>query len=260
MAAGAALWAAPAINPVSRAFAGVAGCDDGACGGTAWGFAQNVIVPHSMLPPAPGSSCPGECDPGVSINQPGPPTAAVPLSARSGVYCACHTFDALTGACRSEASIEGVVVRLHRSLFRDPVTGLPAPTDFVVEADLLSSFTQVQCPECTVDREAETENVRIREPMTGVFVSFSNARPNTVIVNSRVLYPGFRIVANEQRCSPEGRWFTAALHVRLPRAVTDDGFGRHIFLGYSAAGLTSCASCTPSGEEDGPAPALIPIP
>lgn len=259
LAAGVALWASPAIN-TGRAFAGVAGvCDASGCLGTGWGFSQNVVAPADVYPPAPLATCPpASCQAGPAINQPGPPSQAHPLSVASGPVCACHTFDASTGMCRSEGSIESVAVRLHRSLFRDAVTDRPAITDLVIEADLLSSFTQVECSGCTVERGAQTKNVRFRDPTTGLFISFEDAQPNLVVANSRILYPGFRIVLNEQRCR-NGIPNTAALHVRLPRRVTEDGFGRHLFFGFSSAGQSGCEPCSSPDDDHDPQEGLIPI-
>jgi hypothetical protein len=77
------------------------------------------VSPASRFPKTPGPCPTGFCQGSISINQPAP-TTAFPLSARSGLLCACH--DAAT--CRSETSIASVFVELHRSLFRNPITGV----------------------------------------------------------------------------------------------------------------------------------------
>jgi hypothetical protein len=257
--AGGGLWAARMTTPVSRAFA-AAPCDAAGCEGTAWAFSQNVKAP-TVYPATPAATCPGSCGFDVNLNQPPPPTFLKPVVAKSEEFCACHTFDAGTGACRSEGSIRNVNVQLWKSLFHfgvggDVVGGFDS--DMEISADLLSSFTQVECGGCTVSRDSETKNVRVRDMRTGMFVSVEDAAPNTVIVDSRVLYPGYKIVANEQTCSSDGLWTTAALHVRLPSEVSSRGFGRHIYFGYSAARHAACGACVQ--EQATQRRALISIP
>lgn len=238
--AGAAFWTAGAITSVPRALAEPE-CDETGCLGTAWGLSQNVKAP-TVYPATPASACPGGCGFNVDLNQPGPPDFARPVVASSGAFCGCHSFE--DGTCRSEGSIESVELRVWRGLFWDPIepTGHRAPNDLVVTADLLSSTTETTC-ECTVERNAQTKNVRFIEPRTGTYYAVSDAAPNTVIWNDGVVYPGFRIVANERGCAADGSWFTAALHIRLPAEVLSRGFGRHIYLGYSSARNDSCGNC-----------------
>jgi hypothetical protein len=242
-AAAGALWAVQTIIPVSRAFTNGSACDETGCLGTAWGFSQNVLAP-SVFPVMPGSPCPGFAGLDVNLNQPGPTSATKPVLASSGVYSACHTFDEGTGTCRDEGSIEDVRIRLWKGLFRDIITGQDALTDVVVEADLLSSFTEVGC-DCDVSRGSETRNVRIKEPTSGAYISFSNAPPNYVAMGDFGIYTGFRIYGNVQGCDvPGGGFLTSALLIRLPEEVTSRGFGRDIYVGYSLGKRSGCALCT----------------
>lgn len=243
VAAGGALWAAWAITPVGRTFAFADTCDEGGCVGTSWAFSQDIKDP-AVFPPAPASPCPGSVAFDINLNQPGPPSEVRPMVASSGQYTACHTFNATTGECRYEASIEDVRIRLWRGLFRDIVTRQSSLSDLVIEADLLSSFTQVGC-DCAISRGSETKNVRIKDPTTGLYVSFEDASPNYVAMGDFIIYRGFRVYGNVQGCEvPGGAFLTSALLVRLPEEVVSRGYGRDIYVGYSRANRSGCALCT----------------
>lgn len=236
-----AAWVAPQISVTRHALAqGGAGspvltCST--CTVDAYGVFQDVLTPASTHPPSPTSPCPPAANPCTSPLSIGAGIPGTILIVANGA-CGCTTMGAGGSVCRAEGQVAGLTLRVNRSIF-----GPSATSDLVVTADILHSSTAQNCPQCgPANRATHIVNLRITFP-SGTFTSIGGATaPNTVITDSMVLFPGFRIIANHQDC--EGpNWFTSALDIRLPTAAPTPG--RRIVLGHSEARSDGCTDpCT----------------